>query len=534
MKNKNLLEVIYNPINLLKVGLYGLLILGIYYSTFIWLIGHDWARDDFTYCYLIPFVIAYLIWEKRERLGLIPFIFGLMLFWPGELGGEFFTLYLSCWLVEVGLLWMHLGRQKIKTMAFALILSLSMFPLPIFLYNKVSVWLKLISSQMGVAMLQFYGMTAYREGNVIDLGFMKLQVVDACNGLRYLIPLIIIGLILAYFFKAALWKRAVVVFSTIPLAILVNGIRIGLTGILCQVWDPNIAKNFFHDFSGWFIFMLSLGILLLEIKILRKIGPSKKKPLSSHGPSSSPGHVGSFPSVIKNQTSLHNEAKSFRSLRKKKNLITIVSVVLLTATLAFSKGVNFREKIPMMKSFSKFPDQVQEWSGVRQSMDQKIIESLDLSDYIIVDYNHKDKGSVNFYMAYYESQRKGESIHSPATCLPGSGWIFNESGTIKIDTPNYSGGSMRVNRAFMQKLGYRQLSYYWFSQRGRILTNAYQLKIFTFWDALTKQRTDGALVRLITPVYNFEEVGDADKRLQGFMQKILPLLEEYIPGKEIS
>ena len=98
--------------------------------------------------------------------------------------------------------------------------------------------------------------------------------------------------------------------------------------------------------------------------------------------------------------------------------------------------------------------------------------------------------------------------------------------------PSYEGRSMRVNRAFMQKGAYKQLSYYWFPQRGRILTNAYQLKIFAFWDALTKQRTDGALVRVITPVHQFEELKDAEARLLAFTREIVPVLDDYIPGRD--
>jgi EpsI family protein len=92
---------------------------------------------------------------------------------------------------------------------------------------------------------------------------------------------------------------------------------------------------------------------------------------------------------------------------------------------------------------------------------------------------------------------------------------------------------MRVNRAYMEKLGFKQLCYYWFPQRGRILNNAYQLKVFAFWDALTKQRTDGALVRLITPVSKSEEFGQADARLRAFVRLIVPVLAEYIPGDNI-
>ena len=114
----------------------------------------------------------------------------------------------------------------------------------------------------------------------------------------------------------------------------------------------------------------------------------------------------------------------------------------------------------------------------------------------------------------------------------GSGWIFSQAGVINILTAGYLEAAMKVNVAFMQKAGQKQLSYYWFPQRGRILTNAYQLKIFAFWDALTKQRTDGALVRVITPIYEFEELEEAETRLQAFMRAIVPVLNEYIPGRD--
>lgn len=155
---------------------------------------------------------------------------------------------------------------------------------------------------------------------------------------------------------------------------------------------------------------------------------------------------------------------------------------------------------------------------------------MDLNDYVIVDFTNGDGKEVNFYTAYYESQRKGESIHSPETCLPGSGWEFRQAGGTSIPVAYNGSNRMPVNRAYMVKGDYRQLSYYWFPQRDRILTNAYQLKLYNFWDALTRQRTDGALVRLITPVYEDEEVADAEKRLVGFAREIVPVLKEFLPN----
>ena len=162
-------------------------------------------------------------------------------------------------------------------------------------------------------------------------------------------------------------------------------------------------------------------------------------------------------------------------------------------------------------------------------MEQQFIDALDLSDYTIVDYQNDRGRAVNFYVAYYESQRKGESIHSPATCLPSSGWNFEQAGEIAVQIPG--GRRLRVRRALMSKGDMRQVVYYWFPQRGRDLTNAYQLKFYAFWDALTKHRTDGALVRLITPVYADETVAAADRRLQEFLRQVVPVLDTYLPGK---
>ena len=160
-------------------------------------------------------------------------------------------------------------------------------------------------------------------------------------------------------------------------------------------------------------------------------------------------------------------------------------------------------------------------------MEQQFIDFLHFSDYTIINYKDKQGHSVNFYVAYYESQRKGEAIHSPETCLPAGGWSFRDAGEVSLSLLPSS--SIRVNRAFIENSGAKQLTYYWFAQRGRVLTSLFQVKIYSFWDALTKQRTDGALVRLITPVYPQEKLEDAEKRLQGFTQQIVPVLDGYIP-----
>ncbi len=518
----------FNISSLLWISVYFVLLAGIFLSALIYLTG-EWKKDDFSYCYIVPFIIFYLIWEKKEQFfsapslpswkGIFILCLGIFFFWVGELGGEYTALYISFWLVLVGLCWLHMGWEKIKIISFPLAFILTMFPPPNFIYNKISVSLKLLSSQLGVATMQIFGMSAYREGNVIDLGFTQLQVVDACSGLRYLFPLIILGLLLAYFYKDFFWKKILLVISTIPISIFVNGIRIASVGILYPVFGQKVAVGFFHDFSGWFIFMISVGIMVVEMWVLRKIPP--RISLSYNEPPA--GTDSKEPGVAPIQNSTFKIQNLFPSPQ------FAVAVLLLGATWGLSHGIEFREKIPVAKSFDQFPLRVGKWTGIRKSMEPKFIDALDLSDYVMIDYQDPQGRNLNFYVAYYESQRKGESIHSPATCLPGGGWIFKNAGAVKLPFPLNARGDSFTNRALMEKTGIKQLVYYWFPQRGRILTNAYQLKIFAFWDALTKQRTDGALVRVITLIYQDEDIKAAENRAQKFILEIAPVLDEYLP-----
>ena len=412
-----------------------------------------WDGEDFSYCYMIPFVVLYVLWGKwkvfeqkksvRSWSGLIPLGLAMLLFFVGELAGEFTVLFFSCWLAVVGLCWLHMGWQKLKTISFPLLFSIAMFVPPNGLYAPLTLKLKLLSSQIGVKILQLYGLSAYREGNVIDLGFTQLQVVDACSGLRYVIPLFVMGVLMAYYYNASLWKRIVLVLSTIPLSIITNSLRIASVGILYQYMGSAAAEGLFHDFSGWFIFMVSLAVVLLEMWLLNKLFKKPELDVNAREGESVAVHVAAPTGQTAAPGHIH----------------FVVAVALLGATLTITQTVNFREKIPPVKAFSGFPLQVGEWSGTRQVLEQRFLDELKLSDYAMVDYKNLQGKLVSFYVAYNESQGKGEATHSPATCLPSSGWIFRQSGSALVPC---NSGSMVVSRVFTEKNGERQLVYFWF------------------------------------------------------------------------
>lgn len=486
-----------------------------------------WQGEDYNYCFFVPLVVLYLLWEKRHALGsvaavpswagTVPLAAGIALYFLGELGGEFYCIYLGSWFVLVGCAWVYAGWRKLRSVTFPLLFLLAMFPLPNLVNFNLSLRLKLLSSKLGVLLMQWYGLSAYREGNVIDLGFARLQVVDACSGLRYFFPLIVLGILLAYYFRARFWKKIVLVLSAIPVSVVTNGLRIASVGILYQYWGPRVAEGFFHDFSGWFIFMFSLALLLSEMWVLRKIAPEPV--LAENAP----------------QTGVRDEH------RERPTADAAVSpgvpfapakfgvaALLMVAAIVLTHIVDFREKVPSSRPFAQFPLRIANWQGVRTSMEQAYLDELKFDDYAMIDYKDPKGKMVSFYTAYFGSQTKGGSIHSPSTCLPGGGWVFEESGNATFPLGN-AGDTMRVSRAYMQKDGVRELTYYWFPQRGRVLTNLYQLKLHTFWNAITSRRTDGALVRVITPVYGTEQLADAEARLQGFTRELSPVLAEFIP-----
>jgi exosortase D (VPLPA-CTERM-specific) len=485
-----------------------------------------WGSDDFTYSYFIPLVVGYLIWEKKSELalvsgrrswiGLLPALLGVLFYWVGELGGEFTIMFISLWLLSVGALWTTFGWHKLRIIIFPVFLVLTMVPPPVVLYNGLTLNLKLISSQIGVIMLQLCGLTAYREGNVIDLGFTRLQVVDACSGLRYFFPLIILGILLAYFFKGALWKKIVIVLSTIPISIVTNSMRIASVGILYQFMGAAAAEGFFHDFSGWFIFMISLGILMLEIAVLKRILPDRlqsNEQVSPRSDENQPGHV---------EHTQYSGPFRFVSLQ------FIVILLLMGATAAGVQGVSERNKTAMKKPFSEFPEVVGSWTGKKQSLEKMYLDALELNDYLLVDYRNSRGEVVNSYVAYSDFQAKGKASHSPASCLPGSGWELKKPE--KIVVSDGAGRSLTINRAMMVMGNDRRLTYYWFNQRGRILTGLSQIKIYNVADSITLNRTDGALVRLITPLKESESPESADARLKDFFTQFNPTLSNFLPS----
>jgi exosortase D (VPLPA-CTERM-specific) len=436
--------------------------------------------------------------------GIVVIFAALLLFIVGEISALYVVIQYSFVLLLIGLSLVSIGRATKYTVT-PILLLLFAIPLPYFIEVVLTAKLQLLSSWLGVSFIRLFDIPVYLEGNVIDLGVYQLQVVEACSGLRYLYPLMGLGFIAAYFYQAAFWKRSLVFLATIPVTILMNSFRIGAIGVMVDNWGISMAEGFLHDFEGWIIFMACAAILFILIWILEKL-TNKNRSLASV-----------FGVVEITDNFAH---KSNQSRTDSKPLIIVV--IILTAALVLTQFLDKRTEVaPGHVSFINFPMSLGDWEGKHDKLEKRVTDKLAMTDYLLANYQNSQSELVNFYVAYYQSQRKGVSPHSPRVCIPGGGWEIADLERIKV-------GDHPVNRVIIKKGSDRQLVYYWFQGHGRVIANEYINKWYLFLDAIFKNRTDGALVRLVTNVSRNESLEAADTRLVDFMAHAEPELKHYI------
>ncbi|MCP4671248.1 MAG: EpsI family protein [Desulfobacula sp.] len=206
---------------------------------------------------------------------------------------------------------------------------------------------------------------------------------------------------------------------------------------------------------------------------------------------------------------------------------TITIIIIMLVTAAVTGFASHSERIKPNKSFSEFPLEIGQWQGKKGELDQEVYNILGVEDYILANFRKFSGEGVNLYVGFYQSQQEGDIIHSPKNCMPGSGWKITDT---SIETINMADTEKSINviKLLLQKDSEKQVVLYWFQSRGRIISSEYMQKIWLVVDSVTKQRTDGSFVRLISPITIDEET--TIKVLKEFANKIYPFLNEHIPS----
>ena len=525
----------------LLAGLVGLLAV-LYYPILHPMVVQWNADPDYSHGFLIPFIAAYFLWERRhhllacppqpDRLGVALIGIGLSILLVGLVGAELYLQRVSLLIVLAGGVLLILGRAALKVLAFPIGFLLFMIPLPAIVVNAIAFPLQLFAAKTATYCLDTFGIPVLREGNVIVLASTKLEVAEACSGIRSLQALVALGTVFAYFSQPLLWKRWVLVMLSIPIAIAANAVRVSGTGVLAHYWGTEAAQGFYHTFEGWLIFLVAFLFLLLAGFVLSKIGRDQVGSGQHHGIT--------VPS-----------AQTFVLQKKPIGITMGFLCAALLAVHSLSQG----ELIPTKQSLEKFPLTIAgHWEGKELGLEEGVLQVLRLSEYIMRVYvpaasaTHEARpvssaegmptpvvqvsadrppsmGPVWLYVGYYASQRTGATYHSPKNCLPGGGWQFVESNEVAIPV---HGHSITVNEVTIQKGLDKQVVVYWYHDRGRVIASEYWAKAYLIWDAASKHRSDGALVRISVPVTTTVEAAQAQARL--FLQDSWPLIVDFMPA----
>jgi exosortase D (VPLPA-CTERM-specific) len=498
--------------------------LPVYWSGF-GLLGRSWITPEYSHGPLIPLISLYLFLRerrvsptldtpKRTGPGIALLVFALILGILGNLVAipDIAAYALILWVGGVMLTCMgwEAGKQHWKPVLHLIF----MLPLPQFLYWQLTIQLQLISSELGVFLIRLADIPVFLEGNIIDLGVYKLQVAEACSGLRYLFPILSFSYLMAILYRGPYWHKIVLFALAVPLTVFMNSVRIGIIGMLVNAYGIGQAEGFLHFFEGWVSFGTCIALLCLTARGLQKL-TRNPKPLRD---------------VIDVDTDgLGGEAAQVLTLAPTKGMVTgLVLSTLITAAFVFTPTPP--RILPEREIFALFPREVGNWQGHVIPLDPEIETVLGASDYINATYQSPETGApVTFFAAWYASQTEGSGIHSPEVCLPVGGWEVFSLDPYAVSMPTTLYGDFEVNRAVIQKGLSKQLVYYWFDQRGRRMTNDYAAKATVVYDSLTRGRTDGAMVRFTTPIGSKETEADADARLQGFMADALQRLPAFIP-----
>lgn len=409
------------------------------------------------------------------------------------------------------------GFALLKRMLVPLLIIWLLIPLPNPFGPMLTSGLQLISSKLGVWFIRSLGGVVYLEGNVIDMGGVQLLVAEACSGLRYLFPLMSLGAIAGYMLHAPLWIRWSVFIVTIPITVILNSLRIGLTGIMTELWGAVHTQGFLHFFEGWVVFVVATLLLVGFLWVMLRLAL----------PQQTIRDVLVFDGNESSNTQGGLTLKDMLTVKTDSWVAWWVGGMMLLAVLSATVLAMKTEVLPERKSLGDFPVQLGSWSSREYRLPPETENVAGASEYFIGDFSSPDKDLVNLYISFYKTQLQGQIPHSPKVCIPGGGWKIESLD--KITLKDRHGTSFAANRLVIAKGERKQLTYYWLKQGKKMYSHELMARLDLVRSSIFENRTDGSLVRLVTDID--PKLGEkvSDGRLEKFADLLLAALPDYVP-----
>jgi exosortase D (VPLPA-CTERM-specific) len=477
----------------------GLLLIAVYAPLLAGL-ARQWSTDpDMSHGFFVLPVAAFVVWRRRGDLaaieskpnwwGLAMVVWGAVQMLLGTLAAQVFIARTASLVSLAGAVLFLGGTRALKILAFPLLLLLFLFPIPAIIYARITLPLQIFASAAAETILSWIGIPVLRDGNILELPHERLSVVEACSGIRSLLSLGFLSLVYGYFFDRRVAMRWVLLGATVPIAIAANAARVTLMGLLGE-YRTDLAQGAFHLFEGWVLFVVALSLLVTLHQLLRR-----------------------------SPRLLTCAVPYCRTGRQRSLLPALVLSALFLFQGAGFYGLSRRaEAIPASKPLAEFATSIGDWQMLREGViDQEDKDVLRADDYLTRQYAAASGESANLFVAYFQSQRAGQTPHSPKNCLPGSGWTWSVADVIPIDIAGRA-KPIEINRYIVSKGADHAVVLYWYQSRDRVVASEYRAALFTAWDALRSNHTDTELVRVVTPV-----TASGIKFIQAFFPQIAPL-----------
>lgn len=498
---------------------------GVYFQTGVDALLAAWATPEYSHGPLIPILSAFLFLRQLKGvpvstapvtdrgIGIAVLLFALALGGVGRLIqiSDFVAYAMILWVG--GILLVCFGWREGRQFWPPVLHLVYMLPLPGVLYYGLSTWLQGVSSELGVWFLQLLRVPVFLDGNIIDLGVYKLHVAEACSGLRYLFPILSFSYIFAVLYRGPMWHKAVLLLSAAPITVVMNSVRIAIAGLGANIWGLSFVEGFTHFMEGWVIFLVCVLILFGLARLMLMLNPRR---------------MGLVEALDLDTDGLGTQAARLRLVQPSGALIGTALVMALGAGLWQAippRPLSVVEREP----FYSFPSRLGDWTaGPAQRLDPATEKVLAADDYYSVTLVAEGAAApTDLFIAWYKDQMTG-GTHSPTVCLPGAGWEI--ASLEAIDAPVGEGAPFTLNRAVIQKGLDRMLVYYWYDQQGVRTASSYYAKLLITVAKVRTGRSDGALVRLITPILPGETDAAAEARLKDAMAEVLRPLPRFVPG----
>jgi exosortase len=261
-----------NWLGWLQISVLAVLVVLLYRRILFTWIEQLWTDPYYSHCFFVPLFSAWVVWRTRDKFrklplhpnwwGMIVSLSGAGMLLLGVFGAEEFLSRVSLLILLAGVVIQFCGWRYFRTALFPWAALFLMIPLPRILFAEITLPLQFLSSRLGSGLLDLAGIQNLREGNLIHLHSLTLDVAEACSGLRSLMSLVTVAVIYGYVFSSKLWVRLALVIGAIPIAIVANGFRIMGTGVVGEYWGRDKSEGFFHGFSGVVVFVFSFLLLI--------------------------------------------------------------------------------------------------------------------------------------------------------------------------------------------------------------------------------------------------------------------------------